>query len=73
LGDRIGGPRLLPGELGQARAANPDPDAAFAAALLQLERLSDAVSEGELADMGLDAGGAWRALERIIHGLRHRG
>ena len=56
----------------QARASNPVPQADFAAALLQLERLSDAVSEGELDDMGLDPEGAWRALEAIIHGLRHR-
>jgi AcrR family transcriptional regulator len=54
----------------QARAINPVPEADFAAALLQLERLSDAVSEGELTDMGLDPEGAWRALETIIHGLR---
>jgi hypothetical protein len=55
----------------QARATTKVPEADFAAALLQLERLSDAVSEEEFADMGLDPEGAWRALEAIIHRLRH--
>ena len=54
----------------QARATTKVPEADFAAALLQLERLSDAISEGELTDMGLDPAGAWRALDAIIHGLR---
>jgi AcrR family transcriptional regulator len=55
----------------QARSGPSVPEADFAAALLQLERLSDAVAEEELADMGLDPEGAWRALEAIIHRLRH--
>jgi AcrR family transcriptional regulator len=55
----------------QARAPTKVPEADFAAALLQLERLSDAMSEEEFADMRLDPEGAWRALEAIIHRLRH--
>lgn len=38
--------------------------------LLQMERLSDAVAEGELADMGLGEDAARQALGRIITGLR---
>jgi AcrR family transcriptional regulator len=45
----------------------------LAAKLLQMERLSDALAEGEIADMGLDPEVAADALARIIHGLRHPG
>ncbi|WP_372781160.1 TetR/AcrR family transcriptional regulator [Phenylobacterium sp.] len=38
--------------------------------LLQLERLSDAVAEGELADMGLSEDEARAALGRIVASLR---
>ncbi len=44
--------------------------ATVATALLQLERLSDAVAEGELRDMGLDDTAARAELARILAELR---
>ena len=41
-----------------------------AAALLQLERLSDALAEGELLDMGLDEGPTRRRLAELLTWLR---
>jgi AcrR family transcriptional regulator len=41
--------------------------------LLELERLSDAVAEGELADMGLGEGEARAELARIVNALRLAG
>jgi AcrR family transcriptional regulator len=46
-------------------------DARLAALLLQLERLSDAVAEGELADMGLPSTATEARLAELIHELRH--
>jgi len=43
----------------------------LAAALLQMERLLDALAEGEIGDMGLDPAAAANALAQIIHGMRH--
>ena len=48
-------------------------EAELAAALLQMERLSDALAEGEIVDMGLDPGPVEQALTAIIHRLRHPG
>ena len=45
---------------------------AVAAALLQLERLSDALAEGEFEDMGLSDGEGRAALADIINKLRAR-
>lgn len=42
----------------------------LAAILLQLERLSDALAEGEIADMGLDEAAGEAALAALIHQLR---
>jgi AcrR family transcriptional regulator len=42
----------------------------LAAMLLQIERLCDALAEGEFADMGLSEVGARRAVAALIHGLR---
>jgi AcrR family transcriptional regulator len=42
----------------------------LAAILLQLERLSDALAEGEFADMGLDAAAGEAALAALIRQLR---
>jgi len=52
------------------RGAPPEAAPQIAAALLQMERLADALAEGELADMGLDETAAAAALAGIIHGLR---
>lgn len=46
-------------------------DSRLAASLLQMERLSDALAEGEIVDMNLDPQVAADALARIIHGLRN--
>jgi AcrR family transcriptional regulator len=51
------------------RAAAPDA-ARLAVMLLQIERLSDALAEGELGDMGMDAAAAEAALAQLIHELR---
>jgi len=45
-------------------------DGAVAAAMLQMERLADAVAEGELEDMGLSPASAQRALAEIIEKFR---
>jgi len=45
----------------------------LAATLLQMERLSDALAEGEIADMNLDPQAAADTLAEIIHALRHPG
>jgi AcrR family transcriptional regulator len=45
-------------------------DARLAAILLQMERLADALAEGELRDMGLNEDAAAEALTRLIHDLR---
>ncbi len=52
-------------------ASRPDArDEEIAAQLLQIERLTDAVAEGELADMGVTENGARAELARIITRLR---
>ena len=51
--------------------AGTDPGAdALAVTLLQLERLADALAEGELTDMGLDTGAARTRLGQLISDLR---
>jgi len=50
------------------RAAEP---AQLAAALFQMERLTDALAEGEVEDMRLDPALTRQALAAIIHRLRH--
>lgn len=45
-------------------------EASVAAVLLQLERLSDALAEGEFEDMGLSASGGRAALAALIASLR---
>jgi AcrR family transcriptional regulator len=47
-------------------------DGAIAAALLQMERLADALAEGELADMGISPSAAQGALAEIIERFRAR-
>jgi AcrR family transcriptional regulator len=47
-------------------------DASLAATLFQMERLADALAEGEFGDMGLDKKAGEEALARLIHGLRTR-
>jgi AcrR family transcriptional regulator len=44
--------------------------ASLAAILLQIERLADALAEGELRDMGLDESACEAALAGLIHELR---
>lgn len=44
--------------------------ASLAAMLLQIERLADALAEGEFRDMGLDETAAEEAMARLIHELR---
>lgn len=51
------------------RAEPPEP-ARLAAVLLQIERLSDALAEGELGDMGLSAAPTEAVLADLIHELR---
>lgn len=48
-----------------------DSDEDLAVALLQMERLTDAIAEGELADMGLSEGAARQALADIVTRLRN--
>jgi AcrR family transcriptional regulator len=60
-------------QLDQIRAWTARPGAsgdALAVTLLQLERLADAIAEGELADMGLGEDAARAELARLIAGLR---
>ena len=45
----------------------------LAAALLQIERLCDALAEDEIADMGLDPGVAANTVAELIHRLRNPG
>ena len=45
-------------------------DETLAVALLELERLTDAIAEGELADMGLTEDAARLRLAQIVTGLR---
>jgi hypothetical protein len=51
----------------------PHPDTVLAAMLLQMERLADALAEGEFLDMGLDEATARTALRRLIHDCRTSG
>lgn len=51
------------------RLGRPD-DAEAATLLLQMERLSDALAEGELADMGLDEAAARTALAGLLSQVR---
>ncbi len=46
-------------------------EASVAAVLLQLERLSDALAEGEFEDMGMSQSGGKAVLAELIHKLRH--
>lgn len=60
-------------QIDQIRLWTSRPDARsdqLAIALLQLERLCDAVAEGELGDMGLSEDAARAEIARIIAGLR---
>jgi len=55
----------------QAWMGQPDSaEEAIAVRLLLMERLTDAVAEGELADMGLTEAGARAELARIVGALR---
>jgi AcrR family transcriptional regulator len=45
-------------------------EASLAAMLLQMERLSDALAEGEFRDMGLDDNAGEKALISLIHDMR---
>jgi AcrR family transcriptional regulator len=63
-------------QIDQIRAWTGRPDATIdshAVDLMKLERLSDAVAEGELADMGLTEAAAREELARIVAGLRGEG
>jgi AcrR family transcriptional regulator len=53
-----------------APAAAKLDDGRIAAALLTLERLTDALAEGELADMGVDDAAARREIASIVANLR---
>jgi AcrR family transcriptional regulator len=60
-------------QLDQIRAGTKRPDAKsdqLAIALLQIERLTDAVAEGELGDMGLTEEAARAAIARLFAGFR---
>jgi AcrR family transcriptional regulator len=60
-------------QIQQIKAWAADPvadDGAMAAALLQIERLADAVVEGEFADLGFGEESARHVLAKIIHSLR---
>jgi AcrR family transcriptional regulator len=48
-------------------------DASVVTILLQIERLADALAEGEYHDMGLNEKAAERTLTRLIHDLRTPG
>jgi AcrR family transcriptional regulator len=52
------------------RGLPPDAAPQIAVALLQMERLADALAEGEFADMGVDEAAGAAALAAIIHALR---
>jgi AcrR family transcriptional regulator len=56
----------------QADVDKDSSDGAIAAALLQMERLADALAEGELADMGISPSAAQGALAEIIERFRAR-
>lgn len=58
------------GQISTWRGAAAEDPAAIAAALLQMERLADALAESELRDMGLDEAAGEAALAAIIHRLR---
>ncbi len=51
-------------------SGTPADPARLAVVLLQLERLSDAVAEGELADMGLSSKATEARLAELIHEVR---
>ena len=53
------------------QGAHPSDESDLAASLFMLERLSDALAEGEVADMGLEAKATETALAQIIHRLRN--
>jgi AcrR family transcriptional regulator len=55
------------------QGAHPSEPSDLATTLFMLERLSDALAEGEIVDMGLDPHAAEDALAGIIHRLRHPG
>lgn len=57
--------------LGEWQGGRAHPER-LAAVLLLLERLSDALAEGELEDMGLETGPAKALLGELIDGLRGR-
>ncbi len=54
----------------QSHTPTSSSPAELAATLFQLERLSDALAEGELSDMGLDHSAAQAALTGLIRDLR---
>jgi len=56
----------------QANVDKDSSDGAIASALLQMERLADALAEGELADMGISPSAAQGALAEIIERFRAR-
>jgi AcrR family transcriptional regulator len=61
------------GQIAYVQSLNPKvarDDASIAAALLQTERLADALAEGEFRDMGLNKKAGEEALARLIHDLR---
>ncbi|HWA62218.1 MAG TPA: TetR/AcrR family transcriptional regulator [Caulobacteraceae bacterium] len=61
-------------QVAQIKAWSPEAarldDGRIAAALLTLERLTDALAEGELADMGVSEAPARAAIAAIVAGLR---
>ncbi|HEY0436474.1 MAG TPA: TetR/AcrR family transcriptional regulator [Phenylobacterium sp.] len=57
----------------RAWGASAESDEAVAVVLLQIERLTDAVAEGELADMGLGEAAARRELAALVSRLRAGG
>ncbi len=59
------------GNIRMIQAPRAMDESELAAKLLQMERLSDALAEGEIVDMNLDPTAAADALAEIIHRLRH--
>jgi AcrR family transcriptional regulator len=57
-------------QIQQWQGAHPQPVEAVAVTLLQMERLTDALAEGEFADMGLSETSARDALAGLIASLR---
>ena len=57
-------------QIRQWQGIAPQPVEAVAAALLQLERLTDALAEGEFADMGVGETAARETLAGLIRSLR---